>query len=177
MKGQRKLSVLTAATVLIVLFLSIIPNSEAHSQKKFVSYIILEEGGQVSLKAAGPLVEEFKPSIAVFETRSGYRAFYRTIHLGRKADLLPPDVDFNENIVVFLSYGEKRTSGYAVEVREMYTRRKALAIRTVLRLPPADSFQSQVITYPYILLQVSRGDYSRVELVGENGDILDFTIL
>jgi hypothetical protein len=133
-------------------------------------YTILEEGNQVSLA-------DTEPSLLLFTNRSEYRTFYKTIHLGRKPDPVPPQVDFTENIVIFLSYGEKRTSGFSIEIQKIYIRGNALAVRTVLRSPPEDSFQSQVITHPYILLQVSREDYNRVELVGENGEILDFTNL
>ena len=131
-----------------------------------MEYRILEEGNHAAFINTGP-------SILVFTDRHEYEAFYKTIHIDRESVPVPPEVDFTGSIVIFLSYGEKRTSGFSIEIRKLFTRGNALVIRTILRSPPDDSFLSQVITQPYLILQAADEDYKRVELIDETGDILD----
>jgi hypothetical protein len=159
------------AILMFIVFLSLTVSISAKPQQnESVVYRILEEETRASLKDTGP-------SILVFRDHYEYETFYRTIHINREPVHAPPAVDFTENIIIFLSYGEKRTSGFSIEIRKIFTRGNALVIRTVLRSPPDDSFQSQVITHPYILLQAASEGYKRVELVGETGEILDYTNL
>jgi len=131
-----------------------------------VEYRILEEGNHASLIGT-------EPSVLVFADHHGFEAFYKAIHIDRESVPVPPEVDFTENIVIFLSYGEKRTSGFSIKIRKLFTRGSAIVIRAVLRSPSDDSFLSQVITQPYLILQTADEGHKRVELIGETGDILD----
>jgi len=86
----------------------------------------------------------------------------------------PPEVDFTENAILFISYGEQKTAGYSINVRSVFKRNGTLIVKAVLISPPPDVFTAQVITNPYVLLTVPAGDYSRVELRNDIGEVLDF---
>jgi hypothetical protein len=73
-----------------------------------------------------------------------------------------------------VSYGQKRTAGYSIEVRDVFKRGTTLTIRAVLITPPEDMFQAQMITHPYVLLLVPREDYGRIQLMDEKGKVRMF---
>ena len=153
--------------LVFMVFLSLTVSISAKPQQvESVEYRILEEENHASFMDTGP-------SILVFTDHHEYEVFYKTIHIDREPVPVPPEADFTGNIVIFLSYGEKRTSGFSIEIRKLYTRGNALVIRAVLRSPPDDSFLSQVITQPYLILQAAWEGYIRVELIDETGDLLD----
>ena len=170
MKWLKK-SFLSIILLFIVIFIfSILFTNAKPQQKDYVYYKILEEKNHASFINT-------KPSILVFTDLYEYEIFYKTIHIDRGPVHAPPEVDFTENMVIFLSYGEKRTSGFSIEIRKLYTRGSTIVIRAVLRSPPDGSFLAQVITHPYVLFQTANIGYKRVELIGETGEMLDYTNL
>jgi hypothetical protein len=128
---------------------------------------ILEEGNNIALKDTHPV-------ISIFTNHNEFDAFYSRIHINKRPVPSPPKVDFTESAILFISYGEQKTAGYSINVRSVFKRNDTLIVKAVLISPPQDVFTAQVITNPYVLLTVPAGDYSRVELRNDIGEVLDF---
>jgi hypothetical protein len=153
--------------VLSLFLSSIILINSKPQQEESITYIILGEGNHASFR-------DTKPSISVFTDQNEFEGFYKTMHKSRVPKAEPPAVDFTNSLILFLSHGEKRTSGYTIEIRRIYSRGTALVVKAVLRSPPEDSFTAQVITHPYLLIQIKVNGFTRVELVDETGEVLDY---
>jgi len=138
-------------------------------QRDDVEFTVIEEGSSPGYPS--------DPMIRVIDGGPGYQSFYRRVHSGR---VPPPEaqaVDLEENLVIFVSSGEKRTSGHSIQVREVFTRDDLLVVQALLLAPPEGGFQAQVITHPYVLLAVNRSvleerGIRRVELRNDRGEVL-----
>ena len=164
MKIQRK--IVFIIIVASIFLSSIILINSKPQQEESITYTVLEKGNQASFR-------DTKPFISVFTDQNEFEGFYKTMHKSRTPKAEPPAVDFANYLVLLVSHGEKRTSGYTIEIRRIYTRGTALVVKAVLRSPPEDSFTAQVITHPYLLIQIKLNGFTRVELVGETGEVLD----
>lgn len=165
MKSQNKV-VFIVVVLSIFLFPIILINSKPQ-QEESITYTLLEKGNHASFR-------DTKPSISVLTDQNEFEGFYKTMHKVRVPKAEAPAVDFKNYLALFISYGEKRTSGYTIEIRRIYTRGTVLVVKAVLRSPPEDSFTAQVITHPYLLIQIKLNGFSRVELVDEIGEVLDY---
>jgi hypothetical protein len=132
-----------------------------------LDFSILEEG-------LGAAVSDMQPGLMVFTEEGEYTDFYKQIHRTKHPKPSPPSIDFENSIAVFISFGEQKSAGYFIEVRNVYVRGSTLVVKAILITPPQDSFQAQVITHPYNLVVVPVGDYKRIELVDELGEVRDF---
>jgi hypothetical protein len=130
-----------------------------------VEYRVIGEGKNATL-------ESERPMLMIFTDDNSFRNFYNQIHLTEIPRPEAPGVDFEKYIVLFVSYGVQKSSGYSIEIRSVFIRKNTLVIKTILITPPRESFQAQVITNPYILLMVRRDDYNIVQLSNERGEIL-----
>lgn len=135
-----------------------------------LDFSILEEG-------PGTAVVDMQPGLAVFTEEGEYTDYYKRIHRTKHPKPSPPSVDFNKSIAVFISFGEQKSAGYFIEIRKVYLRGSTLVFKAILRKPSQDDFQAQVITHPYNVVVVPVGDYKRIELVDEIGEVQDFKIL
>ncbi len=165
MKIQRKIVfIIIVASIFLSSMLFI--NSKPQ-QEESITYTVLEKGNHAAF-------HDTKPSISVFSDLNEFEGFYKTMHKGRVPKAEPPSVDFTNSLILFLSHGEKRTSGYTIEIRRIYSRGTALVVKAVLRSPPEASFTAQVITHPYLLIQIQINGFTRIELVDETGEVLDY---
>ncbi len=135
-----------------------------------IDFSILEEG-------PGAAVVDMQSGLTVFTTESEYTDYYKQIHRTKHPKPPPPSVDFNKSIALFISFGEQKSAGYFIEIRKVYMRGSTLVVKAILLKPPQDSFQAQVITHPYNLIAVPIGDYKRIELIDDTGEVQDFKIL
>ncbi len=165
MKSQNK--VFFIVVVLSLFLFPIIFINSKPQQEESITYTVLEKGNQASFRGTAP-------SISVLTDQNEFEGFYKTMHKGRVPKAEPPAVDFANYLVLLVSHGEKRTSGYSIEIRRIYTRGTVLVVKAVLRSPPEDSFTAQVITHPYLLIQIKANGFTRVELVGVTGEVLDY---
>lgn len=72
---------------------------------------------------------------------------------------LPP-VDFDREMIVAVSSGEKATGGYGIEITkiEAVHPNRVLLITLVDSKPPADAITSQALTQPYHIVKLRRVD-------------------
>jgi len=139
-------------------------------QKDSVRYSVLESGDMAAL--------DYKvPTLKILSDTKELGTFYRRLHSIRVPRPDPPDVDFSDSRVVFLSFGKQNTAGYSVELLSVYIKANVLVMEAMISTPLKDSMQAQVITHPYLLVTVPEAGYRRVELRDTKGEMLAFKSL
>jgi hypothetical protein len=100
---------------------------------------------------------------------------------GQKARQLPAqdqsaafDIDFNVSRILIVHMGQKPTAGYSLKLDpdSCSISQETAYISLVLIEPAPGMVAAQVITNPYILLKLSKGDYDAVKVVDQNDQIL-----
>jgi len=155
--------------VLIIFFIPslFILTGSKQRQKNTIPYTILEQGNTISYR-------ENDPTVLVFKDVHTFESFYRKIHRTVVPAPSPPDIDFDQCIVIFISYGQQKSAGYDIELRNVCSRASTVVVNTLFISPPEGSFQAQVITHPYLLLSIRKNNFKRVELTDEIGEVLDY---
>lgn len=69
-----------------------------------------------------------------------------------------PTIDFEKNIVVALFAGEQPTTGYDLSVSGIEDSASARTVHVVLNKPAPSCLTGQIITQPYLVLEVSKTD-------------------
>lgn len=84
-------------------------------------------------------------------------------------------VDFESQMIVAAFMGEKPTAGYVVGFEEnARLKGDMLEIEVFMVTPPPDAFVAQVITRPYAIAAIDRGDYNHIAFVdSESGEVLE----
>lgn len=165
-KKRLSLFILFLLMPLIVLI-----NGKPQGEDKIV-YTIIEKGETAAL-------ESKDPEIAVFWEPDEFRAHYRAIHRNKVPQPQLPKVDFQQELVLSVSFGQQNTAGYSIELRNISTKRAkssspVLIVEAVLIKPPADALLAQMITHPYLLVSTPKSGYIRVELRNEKGETLSY---
>jgi hypothetical protein len=153
--------------IISIIFIFILYTNAKPKEPNLVPYTLLEQGENV-------IPEKRNIEIEILTSQTSFEDFYGMIHKGNVPKPPPPEVDFTESAILFISYGEQKTAGYSINVRSVFKKNGTLIVKAVLISPPQDVFTAQVITNPYVLLTVPAGDYSRVELRNNIGEVLDF---
>ena len=101
-------------------------------------------------------------------TQAQLEALYKNLRKGKigGAENATPGVDFDNNGVLYISMGQRRTGGYGVKLLEdSLTLGDNAAIVKIHWLEPAPgAIQIQVITSPCLLVKVPLGKFSRIEV-------------
>jgi hypothetical protein len=138
--------------------------------KDSARYSVLESGDMAAL--------DYKvPTLEILSHPKELGTFYRRLHSTRVPRPDPPDMDFSDGRVVFLSIGKQNTAGYSVELLGVYIKSNVLVMEAMISTPLKDSMQAQVITHPYLLVEVPKEGYRRVELRDTKGETLAFKSL
>ena len=167
MKLLRKNSIPAACLCVFcaVLFFSLFFNGKP-AEKEQSGYSVIEEGVELSFRPRSLELE-------LFFTREKFEAFYARMHQNRIPRPEAPHIDFTRSIVVFITLGEKSSTGFTIDVRGVYKRGNALALRAVPISPPQESLQAQMITHPYALILIPKNSFKRIEWVNERGEVLE----
>jgi hypothetical protein len=131
-----------------------------------VEFSVIEEGVELSHRPKGRELE-------LFSTQQRFNDFYTRMHLHTLPRPDAPHIDFTRSIVVFITLGEKRSTGFSIDVRSVHKWRKSLIVKAIPVSPPQESLQAQMITYPYTLILVPIKRVNRVEWVNEVWEILE----
>ena len=164
MRSERIIRATVALVTLAALYFT--ASGGKPSMEHTLSYTVLETGKDAAFS-------ERKPSLLLFTEEGNFDRFCASLHINQVPVPVPPAVDFNENVVAFISYGQKNTGGYSIDVLRVFTARDTLFIKAQGRQPLPDSFQIQVLTHPYAMLSITRGDFKSVDLIDERGERLD----
>ena len=65
-----------------------------------------------------------------------------------------------------------RLHEYSIELLDVYASGENLVIKAMMVEPLSSGMQAQVITHPYLLVYVPKGEYRRVELRDTKGETL-----
>jgi len=79
-------------------------------------------------------------------------------------------LDFKEHKYILVGAGEKPTGGYSVEVISVVGKEDSIIVNAKVNAPKADEMVTEAITYPSILLRVSKD--SRNVVLGEFTDAI-----
>lgn len=69
-----------------------------------------------------------------------------------------PNIDFDTNIIIGIFLGEKPTAGFSIEVQKIMEENGKIIVYIEETSPPQDSFQAQIITEPYHVIQIPKMD-------------------
>ena len=81
------------------------------------------------------------------------------------------DVDFETLRIVMISMGQKPTAGYSLKLDpdSCHISRNTAIISLIWSEPDPGMMAAQVITNPYILLEISKGGYEGIKIVDQHG--------
>lgn len=68
----------------------------------------------------------------------------------------PAPIDLSKESAIFLLGGEKPTGGHSVEVLRVTLEGEAANVWANVNEPPAGSINTQVITYPFLVIAIAR---------------------
>ena len=65
------------------------------------------------------------------------------------ANIFPGEIDFDQNDLVIVAWGEKPTGGFSINIESIQLQGGELAVTGKASTPPADAVTTQALTYPY----------------------------
>lgn len=121
------------------------------------------------------------PGAAWIDDNEEYASFMnriRRLRLGGVQSEVPVE-DFGSEGVLIIWMGRKPTGGYKIELAQDRTYIKDhTAIVTVRWMEPAEgTVLAQRITGPCIMIRMSRGDYTRIKVIDEEGIVRAETLV
>lgn len=134
-------------TILLAVWAAVFALSACAASK--VNYTVLDQGIHSGKKFPSLHFEVIREE-AAFEKR------FAEIRSGRVPPPLPPKIDFEKALVVFVSLGEKPSAGYRVSVREVTRDDETLRVKIGVQEPAKDEFQATVMTQPYVLIKIKK---------------------
>ena len=65
-------------------------------------------------------------------------------------------IDFDNNVALIVHQGKQPTSGYSVEVQNLTQEKNTIKIYALFKRPAAETPVTEIVTYPYQVVQVPR---------------------
>jgi hypothetical protein len=123
-------------------------------------------GLPLTVIAQGPLSDIVLSRQVVVRDEDAWQALWKEHGVTK----LPPKVDFSSTMVVGVFLGSRPQSGYGVQISRAYTEGGNLVVEYVVRKPEPGAMTAQVVTAPYILVQVPEhaGPVRFVDASGEH---------
>jgi hypothetical protein len=125
----------------------------------------IEVGGQSAVPAD-------RIAFRVIADATGLARIYGEIHGHEIPPPSPPAVDFKHSLVLAAFLGQRPTAGYGIALgparHVVEDDGPWLEVAVTTRQPPPGAVTAQVITSPYCLARVARGEYRRVRFVAAN---------
>jgi len=122
----------------------------------------IEVGGQSAVESDGL-------TFRLITDAAEFARIYGEIHGGETPRPSPPAIDFHHSLVLAAFLGQRPTAGYGIELGPAHHVVEDdgpwLQVTVTTRRPPPGAVAAQVITSPYCLTRVPRGEYRRVRFV------------
>lgn len=119
----------------------------------------------------GPYSHMTVRTFAVVTNDHDFDALYRRIHAGRLPPRTVPEVDFEGHIVVAVFTGRRSTAGHGIALQGVATTAESVVTVGFAETgPAADTVQAAVLTAPYAIAALPRGNYAVVRFVDADGD-------
>jgi hypothetical protein len=107
-------------------------------------------GLPLTVIAQGPLSDIVLARQVVVRDETAWQALWKEHGVTK----LPPKVDFSTDMVLGVFLGSRPQSGYGVQISRAYMDGGSLVVEYVVRKPEPGAMTAQVVTAPYILVQV-----------------------
>lgn len=132
-------------------------------------------GGEVKVNGKQlQIVSEWKgshcgikePKQIVVNDANEWAELWRKVYEGVVPTPQVPQIDFSKNTVIAVFMGEKRTSGYAVQISKVAQSNGEIIVKVKETSPPKGSILLQVLTQPFHIVVVPKFD-AKVKFVKE----------
>lgn len=99
-----------------------------------------------------------EPRRIVVTDEKTWERLWRAVH-ARRTPLPPvPEVDFSKQMVLAVFMGQKRTSGFAIQIAEVFACNREILVHVKEIAPPPNAIVLQVLTQPYHIVVVPKVD-------------------
>jgi len=95
-----------------------------------------------------------KAARLVIKTEDRWKEVWRKMHLLRLPKPAVPKIDFQEEMVIAVFMGERKSGGYNIEIRRIMKTEKEIVVEVEEKEPSPESFQSMALTQPYHIVVV-----------------------
>jgi len=82
-----------------------------------------------------------------------FKRLFKEVHLNQIPPPVPPEINFENTIVLFLSMGEKPTAGYQITVERIVLEQDTLKVAVKMKKPGPGKTLATVITQPYVMVK------------------------
>ena len=141
-------------------------------QIETVPYIILESNDIITPGYLGYKGLPFK----ILSENKRYRSIYMSLHIDEVPKPQAPFVDFTKNRVLYISFSKYRTMGHSIKLINIYIRNNILIVKADF-LSPYAVILDRVTTHYYLLIQIPKEGYHRVELHNSKGELKEWAVL
>lgn len=85
-----------------------------------------------------------------------------------------PDINFGHSWALLIEMGQKSTGGYSVSLDKFSSRLsdETAVIRINWNTPSKDALMTQIITSPYLMLRLSKENFTKVVVVDQENQTL-----
>lgn len=136
-------------------------------QEQPVAMEQIEVGGQSAVETDGM-------AFRLITDAREFAQIYGEIHGGETPRPAPPAINFKHSLVLAAFLGQRPTAGYGIALgparHVVEDDGPWLQVTVTTRRPPPGAVTAQVITSPYCLVSVARGEYRRVRFVAADDD-------
>ena len=99
-----------------------------------------------------------------------FRRLYADIHAHVLPPRRPPAIDFDKDVALVAFLGRRSTGGHGISFGDTVTINDRVAtVSVIVRSPPADAVLPSLVTTPYAIATLKRGDYDLVVFADSSG--------
>ncbi len=69
---------------------------------------------------------------------------------------IPPEIDFNEEMILVVFQGEKSTGGYGIEINKIVEKENAIEVLVIETLPGYGCMVTEALTSPYHIVKLQK---------------------
>ncbi len=131
----------------------------------FVPYVVLESGVDSGLRSTGPHFD-------VIGNAARFQEAFRSLHSNQLPAPVPPQVDFEQSLVILAALDQKPTAGYHLRIKRVSQRERILEVELHVEQPDPSRRLPTVVTRPYIIIRVQKNAFDTVQFVGERHTVL-----
>lgn len=112
----------------------------------------------------------------VYFDEDSFSKAYVQIHSGTLPKPKVPEIEFENHVVIGAFLGSRPTAGYGIDLGPFRSipDKGGESLEVIVRIvePPPDAILAQVLTSPYILVQVLRGKWNRIRFRDMDGHLI-----
>jgi protease stability complex PrcB-like protein len=154
--------------ICIMLFLiGCVLSEKSHSKQVKISYEIIKTGTQGGHEQNNVMVTWMDNNIEYTKTIRKLNH-----HIISKTKMISP-IDFKLYGVVLIEMGQKPSAGFGLElIKEYVFIEKGRAILQIRWIEPSkDQDTASVLTSPYLLIKLPRGDYNAIDIIDQGNKL------